>query len=479
MNTHLRIWLLWMGLCGLLLAALHGCGGGSVAGVGSGGSGTASGTVSGFGSVVVDGVEYSDSNATVRRPGPDGTLANADLQLGQRVQLVLGSSSVAQSITVVSQLVGSVGSVPDSNGWMQVLGQWVRLVTSNNDSTRCSPTVLGGYSALGSIGSGDAVEVYGSWVWDNSKAATVLVATRLQKLSAAPAVVQLGGVVYGLSGTQFHLNSATGTLVQASALPTGLANGQVVQVWTANASAAPVPASRVVLAGVLAQDLGSEQTLTLGGLASQYNASTRTVVVQGTTVQLADEVVVDTAALAAGQFVSLQVQRVGNTLVASTVSLRSGSGPNDDQGGISLLLGVTSGVDWSASSVRFQLRGVDVVAAAAVIDNHCRAAPLTADVSVRVQGQVQAPGQAVTATQVQCSQTVGSDAVLQREGTVLSVQTSANSLVLRTSRGDVNATWDSSTYFAQSPTTLAGVPVEVEGVLNGSTLRLRTVRLEH
>jgi hypothetical protein len=230
---------------------------------------------------------------------------------------------------------------------------------------------------------------------------------------------------------------------------------------------------------VLAQDLGSDQTLALGGLASQYDASTRTVVVQGTTVQLGDDVVVDAAALAAGQFVSLQVQRVGNTLVASSASLRSGAGPNDDQGGISLLLGVTSGVDWSASSVRFQLRGVDVVAAAGVIDNSCRAASLVADVAVRVQGQVQAPGQAVTATQVQCSQTVGSDAVLQREGTVLSVQTSANSLVLRTSRGDVNATWDSSTYFAQSPATLAGVQVEVEGVLNGSTLRLRTVRLEH
>ncbi len=479
MNTHLRTWLVWTVLCGLLLAALHGCGGGSIAGVGSGGSGTASGTVSGFGSVVVDGVEYSDSNATVQRPGPDGTLANADLQLGQRVQLVLGNSTVAQSITVVSQLVGSVGSVPDSNGWMQVLGQWVRLVDNTSDSTRSSLTILGGYSALGSIRSGDAVEAYGSWVWDNSKAATVLVATRLQKLSLAPTVVQLGGVVYGLSGTQFHLNTATGTLVQASALPSGLANGQVVQVWTRNANTTPVAASRVVVAEVLAQDLDSAQTLTLGGLASQYNASTRTVVVQGTTVQLAANVVVDTAALAAGQFVSLQVQRVGNTLVASAASLRSGSGPNDDQGGISMLSGVTSGIDWSTSSVSFQLRGVNVVAAAAVINNSCRAAALTADVSVQALGRVQASGQAITATQVLCSQTVVSGAVLQREGVVTSVQTTANSLVLRTSQGNVTATWDNQTYFAQSPATLVGVQVEVEGVLDGSTLRLRTVRLEH
>ena len=45
----------------MLLAACGGGGSVDVAGVGSGGSGVASGSVTGFGSVIVDGVEYDDS----------------------------------------------------------------------------------------------------------------------------------------------------------------------------------------------------------------------------------------------------------------------------------------------------------------------------------------------------------------------------------------------------------------------------------
>nr|WP_315247281.1 hypothetical protein [uncultured Albidiferax sp.] len=491
MQTHApcrpRGWLyaMSMGLAVLVLSLLlDACGGGlDVAGVGSGGTGVASGTVSGFGSVIVDGVEYADTRATVQRQDASGAVHNTDVALGQRVRLSYQSGNTAQAIEVVAQLVGPVSAVPDAHGWMQVLGQWVRVVNTTGDPTRSDPTVLAGYSSTNAIANSDPVEVFGAWVWDGSKSAYVLVATRIEKLATMPDPVQLGGVVQALSASGFRLNAASGTLVQSSALPTGLANGQVVQVWTgsiATSISSPVIASRVLRSETSVADLGSQQSLRLGGLATQYDAATRTVVVQGTLVQLAPGVVVDTAALARGEFVSLQVQRVGDSLVASTANVRSGTAGHGDPGDLgrtTVLLGVTSGIDWTASSVRFILRGVDVQAAAVTIASSCRSVPLASDVSVRVEGQAQAPGQPVTATQVTCSLAVAADAVVQRQGSVRSVNTTTRSLVLRTSQGDIPASWDSKTYFAQSPETLVGIPVQAEGLLSGSTLQLRTVRL--
>ncbi|BDT66431.1 hypothetical protein os1_05930 [Comamonadaceae bacterium OS-1] len=475
-----------MGLAVLVLSLLlDACGGGlDVAGVGSGGTGVASGTVSGFGSVIVDGVEYADTSATVQRQDASGSLRNTDVALGQRVRLTYQTSNTAQAIEVVAQLIGPVSAAPDANGWMQVLGQWVRVVNTTLDPTRSDPTVLAGYGSsnvdVNAIASADPVEVFGTWVWDGSKSAYVLVATRIEKLAAMPDPVQLGGVVQGLSSIGFRLNAPSGTLVQSSTLPTGLANGQVVQVWTRSAATSPVIASRVLRSETSVADLASQQSLRLGGLATQYDAVTRTVVVQGTAVQLASGVVVDTAALARGEFVSLQVQRVGDALVASAASVRSGTAGHGDPGDLgrtTVLMGVTSGIDWTASSVRFILRGVDVQATAATIASSCRSVPLASDVSVRVEGQAQAPGQPVTATQVTCSLAVAADAVVQRQGSVLSANTTTRSLVLRTAQGDISATWDSKTYFAQSPDTLVGTQVQAEGLLSGSTLQLRTVRL--
>jgi hypothetical protein len=470
-----------MGLAMLVFALLlDACGGGtSVAGVGSGGTGTASGTISGFGSVIVDGVEYADTSATVQRRDSNGVLQNSAAQLGQRVQLVYADSNTAQSIEVVSQLVGPVTQVPDNNGWMQVLGQWVRVVNATGDATRSTPTVLAGYSSTSAVASADAVEVFGAWVWDGSKSAHVLVATRIEKLTAMPDLVQLGGVVQGLSSSGFRLNAAAGTLVQSTALPSGIANGQVVQVWAtaAAATATPVLANRVLRAEASVADLSSQQSLRLSGLATQFDTTARTLVVQGTLVQLAADVVVDTAALARGEFVSLQIQRVNDVLVASAASVRSGAADNNDLGGTNVLMGVTSGIDWTASSVQFNLRGVAVQASASAIASSCLSVALANDVSVRVEGQMLTPGQPITATQVTCSLNFGSSAVVQRQGLVVSVQTSARSLILRTTQGDTTATWDNNTFFAQSPDTLVGSQVQAEGLLSGSTLQLRTVRL--
>lgn len=385
--------------CALVLAS---CGGGQLAGVGSGGSGIAEGTVSGFGSVIVDGIEYSDTAvdaATV-----------ASLRLGQRVRLVFGAGNAAQSITVLPQLRGPVGRAPDADGWMQVSGQWVRLVQSAADASRSGVTVLDGYASAAAIQAGQDVSAYGSWAFDASRAAYVLVATRVEQQAAADPVLTGGVVQAPLDGSGFRLNAATGTAVVADRLP-ALAVGQVVTVQVARASLGTVPlrAQDVQNTSLGALDLGAFAEVRLGGLAGAYDAAAGTVTVQGTQVPLAPGLANASGVVAVGQFVRLDASAAGNgTLLADAAAVRSTTVTTgeDGTGGTNQLKGTLSGVDWNASAVRFTLRGVEVVADGADIAASCRATPTTATLYAEVDGFTPLPGAAVVATQVRCSATV-------------------------------------------------------------------------
>ena len=84
----------------VLLAACGGGGGGDIAGVGTGGTGTISSTVSvgpisGFGSIIVAGVRFDDTTATVT--DEDGTVRSRDdLKLGMKTSAItLGRWDVA------------------------------------------------------------------------------------------------------------------------------------------------------------------------------------------------------------------------------------------------------------------------------------------------------------------------------------------------------------------------------------------------
>ena len=65
-------------LC-LALVACGGCSGVGTSNLLSGvGTGLAEGTVTGFGSVIVDGIEYDDANATIGQDDGTGTTVNTD-----------------------------------------------------------------------------------------------------------------------------------------------------------------------------------------------------------------------------------------------------------------------------------------------------------------------------------------------------------------------------------------------------------------
>ena len=136
------------------LLALASCGGGTN---GTGGSGvTSTGTITAFGSIFVNGVEFSTGGATIVRDGNPATESN--LRVGMVVTVNgsrSGSSGSATRIEVDDALKGFVEAKVDPNHWT-VMGQTVLV----DDRTRFENNVQPGV--------GDFAEVHGLVVADGT-----------------------------------------------------------------------------------------------------------------------------------------------------------------------------------------------------------------------------------------------------------------------------------------------------------------------
>ena len=138
-------------------AALAGCGGGGddTAGVGLGGTGAFSvGPITGIGSIIVNGIRYDDSSASIGND--DSPFRRGGFRLGMVVAVqgspVVNGRSTASRIVLTSELVGPVASVGTSS--FEVLGQTVEV----DSSTAFDPSFSSG---LGSITVNTVVEVHG------------------------------------------------------------------------------------------------------------------------------------------------------------------------------------------------------------------------------------------------------------------------------------------------------------------------------
>ncbi len=188
-------------------AALVACGGGGdggIGGTGGGGGGLASdvsiGTITAFGSVWVNGVEFQSGSATINID--DNPKSESDLRVGM-IARVNGSISgaSASTISVTSAVKGYVESV--ATGSMVVMGQTVLTDASTTISN-------------GPIAAGQYVEVHGQVVSDGRIQASF--AERKTTQATPPFVVK--GFVKG--------HAAGGTSFQVGALNVTLANGATI-----------------------------------------------------------------------------------------------------------------------------------------------------------------------------------------------------------------------------------------------------------
>ncbi len=205
-----RSW--WTPVAGLLAAGLVtalvacGGGGGSSAGVGTGGTGAfAVGTISGFGSIIVNGVRYDDSSATV--VDDDDSSSSSSLAIGQVVEIrgsvnSDGLTGTASSIAYYSALKGPVTAVNAGAGTLTVFGQVVNVTAT---------TLFKDVADLNAITVGNVVEVYG--LPDASGAIT---ATRIEleaaSIGAFSGDFRIRGVVSGLVATTPGQRFSVGTV---------------------------------------------------------------------------------------------------------------------------------------------------------------------------------------------------------------------------------------------------------------------------
>jgi hypothetical protein len=209
-----------------LLAA--GCGGsGDLAGVGSGGTGQIAsfslGAISGFGSIIVNGIKFDDSTATVT----DDRGERRDLgQLGIGMVVEIDGDAedssgqgTARSVRIVSELRGPVRAVNRAAGQFTALGLTIQTSTS---------TMWSGLRDLTGITPGTSiVEVWGFADRDNR----VLSATRIEAVTSDTRRSKLRGVVQELSLSPPTIRIASQSIsLDRATIPGALKVGALVQV---------------------------------------------------------------------------------------------------------------------------------------------------------------------------------------------------------------------------------------------------------
>ncbi len=480
----------WSGLGSLAAMAalgLSACGGGGgspgVAGltppVAAAPAQLASGVVTGFGSVYVDGVKLEDTEAQVLTELADGSTRNVALQLGQRVRASHDGNGRASRLVVDSAVIGSVASVASDS--LVVAGQ---PVTVNADATLGPVTVFGGgLVALGDLVAGDLVEVHGSPVL--VAGSWTLRATRIEKLGAVDSVKVTGSVsqfVAGSSGKTFQLGALTVDFAQAAAAgrvrpsETAIADGVVVRVFAAPGALVgntlTASAVRRVSAG---DDAEVSARVQWGGLVSDYDVTTPSFKLQGTLVRLGSADVSPTgAALANDAWVKVDaVLAADGALDATRVEIRQAS---TDSGLASIkLIGPLSGlVDPNSFIVR------DVPVDASAVSTRPGCGVLADGAVVSVVATMQAGTDVVRAESVSCE--LRPPVVVRPVGGIIATVNAAAQIFSVTNREGASSTvrWTADTAFVGADLSnasglVAGLAVHAEGVMDGASLVAKVI----
>lgn len=374
-------------LCAVLAALLVGSIGGCGGGVGTEGTGTfssvGSGPITGFGSIVVSGVRYDDSSATVRDDDGNGR-DRSQLALGMVVDVEGGAvatgadgvtlSATATSVRTRRALLGPAASVNAATGSLQVLGQQV-LVTAD---TTFGSSLSGGLAA---VANGQLLEVWG--LYDASR--TAWVATRIDTATAGSTYC-VSGPVASVDGAQsFTLGSQ-----RFAGSTSGLAAGSIVQLklqagtddsgrWVVSTQRADAPPSGEF------DGAGVEGVVTALQSAGRFT-------VNGTTVDSSTARVDGT--VAAGAWVQVRGSLKAGVLVATRVQA---STPEQVRG--FELKGTPASLDTAAR--RFVLRGVTVSYAGASFSGGTAATLVGYSGTVEVKGQLSADRQVLNAATVE------------------------------------------------------------------------------
>jgi hypothetical protein len=229
MNNRTGILVLLSATMATFLAACSGGGGGDGGGGDGGGIDTnpggidrggitiAQGPISGFGSVIVGGVHYSTSGATITVDDQPGV--ESDLRVGQVIRLegrldASGTTGVATRITYNGDVEGPIQSIDLAADSLVVLGQSIKVGPATSFDDGISPRSIDGLAA------GDYIEVSGLVA-----ASGMIEATRIERRSAS-AAVELKGAASAVDTVARRLRINAQQVDYSGALLSNFPSGQ-------------------------------------------------------------------------------------------------------------------------------------------------------------------------------------------------------------------------------------------------------------
>lgn len=378
----------------LVAAVLAGCGGG---GSDSSSSDTAtaysSGPITGFGSVIVNGVRFDDSSARIT-DDDDVALGRDELRLGMMAEVhgagvatdSLGRHGRALAIRIGNEIVGPVSAVDATAKTLTALGQIVDVT----DNTLFGERITGG---LAGIAVGTVIEVNGALNVTTGH----YTATRIDVRPNAP-YFRLRGVISALDTTAktFKIGDA---LISYAGLSTtdvfaSLANGLLVRVRLQTAQVDGAWVAARIAGGV--RKIENQDEAEIHGLITAFTSVTQ-FSVNGIAVDASNASFPDgQAGVVLGARVEVEGKAVDGVIVARKVELQ-----NERElhiRGFELHGNITT-IDTTAKT--FVLRGVTVNYANAVVYKDGTEADLKVGAQVEVKGMLDVDGKTLTAVRIE------------------------------------------------------------------------------
>jgi Domain of unknown function (DUF5666) len=372
-------------------AVLVGCGGGGSDGSSSSDTATAyaSGPITGFGSIIVNGVRFDDSSARIT-DDDDVAMGRDELRLGMMAEVQgagvatdnQGRHGRALAIRIGKEIIGPVSAVDTTAKTLTALGQTVDVT----DNTLFGERISGG---LASITVGTVIEVNGALNVTTGH----YTATRVDEKPNAP-YFRLRGVIAALDTTAktFKIGDAliSYATLSSSDVFASLANGLLVRVRLKTTQVDGAWVAARIAGGV--RKIENQDEAEIHGLITAFTSVTQ-FSVNGIAVDASNATFSDgQTGVVLGARVEVEGKAVNGVIVARKVELEDEREQHNR--GFELHGNITT-IDTTLKT--FLLRGVTVNYASAVVYKDGSEADLKVGAQVEVKGVLNLDGKTLAA----------------------------------------------------------------------------------
>lgn len=321
--------------CAAATALMSACGGGGGGGsTASAGGGTSAasytGTVTGLGSIVVNGVRFATTGASTedgddpRNPVASGFALGSTVLVQGTIDNTTGAGQ-ASSIAVLGGVRGQVSAANAAAGTLTVAGQAIKVDANTVFEGTGGVFTLNSIESAVNASTAVYVEVYGV-----PDATNTILATRIEQKASLAAGHATVGTVSALdtSAKTFTLTLRSGVVVtvdytSATTLPASatLSNGSKVRVFTSTDPGAAANASTLTATKLVIKREPSSGLTKLRGVVTAKSGNTWTV--NGTAVDVSQSPRLDDlanlAAVSVGDVIKVKGSIVSGVLIASEV----------------------------------------------------------------------------------------------------------------------------------------------------------------